>query len=340
MHSFLKFNKLLIAFVIILSISKPVFSIKDNPDFREADKIRINEAFQIFKNSGNSIWSNWDKAPFTLILVTDENEFLINISNPPDDFKNIGYDSFIGDSIYSRPRQFNKNFLATFPAVNGIPTIVVGLPENTGKSSTDWIVTLLHEHFHQYQYSQPDYYASVDSLDLSGGDDSGMWMLNYKFPYEDKAISDQYDKLTQAAKNAYLTVNTDDFSSNVNQYLTEKLKFKSLLSKKDYDYFSFQLWQEGIARYTEIKIAEYLNSNYVSSENIKQLTDFTSPDSFYVKIIGKLIKNADSQSLTENQRVCFYTLGALEGLILDAYYPDWKELYLKEKFYTENYFKK
>ena len=340
MHSFLKFNILLTAFVIILSISKSAFSINDSSDFRYEDKIRINEAIQIFKNSGNSIWSNWDKAPFTLILVTEENEYLINIANPPVDFKNIGYDSIIGNSIYTRPRQFNINFLATFPAVNGIPTIVVGLPENTGKSSTDWIVTLLHEHFHHYQYSQPDYYSSVDSLELSGGDNTGMWMLNYKFPYDDKTISDQYDKLTQTAKNAYLSVNTDDFKSNVNQYLTEKLKFKSLLNKKDYDYFSFQLWQEGIARYTEIKVAELMKENYTPSENVTQLNDYISPDSFYVKLVGKLIKNADSQSLKENQRVCFYTLGALEGLILDAYNPDWKELYLKVKFYTENYLMK
>lgn len=340
MNSFLKLTRLFLAFVLVFSISIPAYSKKDSPDFRNEDKIRIVEANKIFNESANSIWSNWDKAPFTMIFITDDNEYLMNISNPPEDFKNIGYDSIIGSTIYTRPRQFNKNFLATFPAVNGIPTIVVGNPENTGLQSTEWIVTILHEHFHQYQYSQQDYYSSVDSLDLSGGDNTGMWMLNYKFPYEDESISGQYRKLTEAALIAYQSIGKENFNSKVINYLDEKQKFKSMLSKKDYDYFSFQIWQEGIARYTELKIADILKVNYTPSEEIRLLNDYISPDSFYVKKVERLTKNAETQSLAEYQRVCFYTLGALEGLILDSYNPNWKDLYLKEKFYNERYFVK
>jgi hypothetical protein len=329
-------------FLIIILASTgctDLYSISDSADFRTEDRIRIREAKKIFSECGNSIWKEWDNSPFSILLITNDNEYLINHNNPTEDFILTGYDTLIMSEIYHRRRQFSNNMLATFPAVNGIPTIVVGLPENTSCSSLDWIITILHEHFHQYQSSQSDYYQSVDSLDLSNGDKSGMWMLNYKFPYDGKIVSEQYSNLIRSAKKSFLSLDSPEFESNLRLYLAEREKFKSLLNKKDFDYFSFQIWQEGIARYTEIKVAEKIRSNYKPSFEITQLDDFLSLDSFYVKIINKLLSKADTQTLSENERNCFYTLGALEGLILDRVNPDWRDLYLKEKFYVDKYFK-
>lgn len=328
----------LITIVVFLN-SVNSFSRSDSTDFRFEDKVRIKEAVRIFNVYGNLIWDNWSTAPFAIILVSNDNEYLMYHSNPSEDFIHIGYDSIIESEIYTRPRQFSNNMLATFPAVNGTPTIVVGQPENTSRSSMDWIITVLHEHFHQLQSSRPDYYESVDLLDLSGGDNSGMWMLNYKFPYDNKIIADQYDILIQSAKRTVLSINEPDFEPNLVNYLTEKEKFKSLLDKKDYDYYSFQIWQEGLARYTEIKIADIIKDNYTTSDDVTKLDDYVSPDSFYVSIINKLFKKADTQNLSDNERDCFYTLGALEGMILDKSNPDWKNLYFKKKFYVEKYFK-
>lgn len=337
----LKLYKLLIAFIFILTISKHTFSKSDSSDFKDEDKYRIREAVKIFNEFGDKLWENWTSAPFAILLVTNENEYLIYHNNPSQDFKSIGYDTITGSEIYKRPRNFSNNMLATFPAVNSVSTIVIGLPENTSRPGTDWIITILHEHFHQFQSSQPDYYQTVESLDLAGDDKSGMWMLNYKFPYGDKIISDSYNLLTQLAKKTYLSSDNPEFEINLKEYLSERENFKSLLNKKDYDYFSFQLWQEGIARYTEIKIAEFLkNNNYNPSDQIAEMNDYIPPDSFYVRIVNKLLRKANTQSLSENERNCFYTLGALEGLILDVNNPVWKELYLKEKIYTLNYFKK
>jgi len=66
-----------------------------------------------------------------------------------------------------------------------ISTIVVGQAENTSaKTSSSWVITVLHEHFHQLQDSQPNFYSDVNALNLARGDQTGMWMLNYAFPYE------------------------------------------------------------------------------------------------------------------------------------------------------------
>ncbi len=330
--------KTFLTILLLLFFCDCLYSIQDTSDFSYKDKIRIREAIKIFGECGDSIWNSWSAAPFALLLVTNENEYLINHSNPTEDFRSLGYDSILKHEVFSRPRQFGISMLATFPAVNGVLTIVVGLPENTGLKSWDWIVTVLHEHFHQLQMSRSDYYTSIDSLDLAGDDNSGMWMLNYKFPYNDKVVSEQYKILIQSAKKTYLSINEADFESNLENYLSEREKFKSLLKKKDYDYFSFQTWQEGLARYTEIKIADCLKNNYVPSDEAARLNDYISLDSFDTKIKNKLLVSADSQSLPEDERICFYTLGALEGLILDKVNPDWKDLYFEEKFYTEKYF--
>ena len=144
--------------------------------------------------------------------------------------------------------------------------------------------------------------------------------------------------MTQSAKKAFMSINDTDFEINLKNYLSEREKFRSLLDKKDYDYFSFQIWQEGIARYTETEIAKALKNNYKPSDEYSQMKDYISFDSVYEKVINKLLAKADKQELSENQRNCFYTLGALEGLILDKVNPAWKDLYFKDKFYIERYY--
>lgn len=136
------------------------------------------------------MWKGWSETPFAILLLTPDKDYLIGHPYPTDDFTNEGFDSRLRQEVYSRPRteSWGLNLLATFPAVGGLSTVVVGQPKATGKSSTQWVLTLLHEHFHQYQTGWESYYERVDALDLSGGDESGMWMLNYPFPYADKTV--------------------------------------------------------------------------------------------------------------------------------------------------------
>lgn len=338
-NSFLRLKIFLIFFALFLA-TKNIYSQTDTSDLRISDKIRIAEAVRMSEESGDNVWINFSKTPFALLLVTNENEYLFYHPSPSEDFISLGFDSITGCDIFTRERIFSNNMLATFPAVYGVSTIVVGQPENTSRSSLDWTITLLHEHFHQMQAAQPDYYDSVNSLDLSGGDETGMWMLNYDFPYDDQNVSEQYSKLTQYAKDVYLSEDSVTFSISLEKYLEEREKFKSQLNEKDYRYFSFQLWQEGIARYIEIKFAEILKNDFTFSQSFTGITDYVSPDSFYVNIIDKLLNRADAQSLSSDKRNCFYTLGALEGLILDKANPGWKDKYFTEKFFIENYYKK
>ena len=129
---------------------------------RYEDKIRIKEAMNISDQVGDKIWKGINEVPFVVLLVTDSIEYLINHPYPSDDFQLSEKDTILETKIFYRQRQFPDWYLATFPAVNGVNCIVVGTPEKTNKNSTDWTITLLHEHFHQYQFTEQDYYSSVE----------------------------------------------------------------------------------------------------------------------------------------------------------------------------------
>jgi hypothetical protein len=322
--------------IFVLAICK-ISITQDRNEFRFEDKIRIKEAMEIASRSGDSLWENWSNVPFTLLLITSKSEFLINYPDTPTGFKSLGFDSLLQWEVYYRGRKFDARLLATFPVVGSTNTIVVGQPENTGLSSGSWVITLLHEHFHQYQYSQPGYYDGVAALDLAGSDNTGMWMLNYPFPYENDTIGKEYNNLVQLAKETAFS-KENKFNSKFQSLKEEQEKFRRLLSKKDYAYFSFQLWQEGIARYTEYKMTRMIMNNFKSSYDVAGLKDFVPYDSLYKELMSRLVEEADSLRLDQDKRVCFYSMGALIGLILDRVNPKWHDMYFKEKFYLEKYF--
>ena len=306
------------------------------PQMRKEDKIRIREAITISNRFSDAAWKEMDKVPFVVLLITDSMEFLVNHPYPSADFKVAEEDSILKAKIFYRQRQYPKTFLATFPAINGVNCIVVGTPENTGKNSTDWIITLLHEHFHQYQYTQKDHYASLASLNLSGGDETGMWQLNYPFPYDSLPVRTQYAKYTNALSKAVSAVGAKDFKMMVREFAAERKKLMNLLQPPDYRYISFQLWQEGIARYTEYKFLQLLD-HYAPSAEVIQLPDYISFKKFKEKFLRLHLSSVTGLKLELEKRVCFYDIGLAEGILLDQLNPQWRSQYFAERFFLENY---
>src|SRR2546421_11708217 len=154
------------------------------------DAVRIREFYRLASQIQNQIWPDWSRTPAPLLLVTPDTEFLTHHAEPPKGFEKAG------DDIYARPRQYPTNLLATFPAFGPPSVIVIGEPKNTAsKTSTPWLITVMHEHFHQLQNFQPGYFQAVEALGLSRGDATGMWMLNYPVPYEDPKVAQSFAHL-------------------------------------------------------------------------------------------------------------------------------------------------
>ena len=309
------------------------------PAIAEVDRLRLAEAFRLGDQLGDRLWKGWHEAPFAILLVTPEHEFLIRHPKPSKDFTRLGYDPLLKSEVYTRPRVFQTNLLATFPAVGNISTIVVGQAENTAsKTSTPWVVTLLHEHFHQLQYSQPDYYPGVQGLNLARGDQSGQWMLNYAFPYESAEVNQLTAEMASHLA-AALAAGKADFAARLADYLRARRRLKEALAADDYRYLSFQLWQEGIARYTECRIARLAAASYRPTKPFRMLKDYTPFAAVADRLRQNITTELQNLPLKNYKRVAFYYLGAGEGLLLDRVDRDWQARYFKERFSTDSYFK-
>jgi hypothetical protein len=309
------------------------------PALSAIDRTRLAEAFRLGDQIGDRVWPGWSWAPFTVLLVTPENEFLLRHPAPSLDFTRLGYDALLKSDVYCRKRTFPTHYLATFPAirVSTISVIVVGQAENTSvKTFTPWVITLLHEHFHQMQDSQPNFYADVNALNLSKGDQTGMWMLNYAFPYDRKDVQEQFALMSrllakavggQSRKGAKTQSN-----AKVRAYLEARRKFQAMLAPDDYKYFSFQLWKEGIARYTEYQVARLAASRFRASKEFRALKDYRTFADFARTTHEGIFRELEKQKLGESKREVVYSFGAAEGLLLDQVKPRWRRRYSVERF--------
>jgi hypothetical protein len=303
------------------------------------DRVRLAEVFRIGEKLGDSIWKGWNKAPFAVLLITPEHEFLIRHPQPSKDFAPLGYDALLKSDIYFRPRTLQPNLLATYPAVGGISTIVVGQPASTqAKTSTRWVITLLHEHFHQLQDSQPGFYTEVGALGLARGDQTGMWMLNFPFPYERAEVDQQFKVMSRALADALRSTDKKDFKGKLSVYLAARKHFQDILAPDDYKYFSFQLWKEGVARYTEYRIAERAAARYKPGKEFAALNDFSSFSDDASAMLDRILNDLQNLQLSKWQRTSFYPFGAAEAMLLDRVNPKWQQRYFAEKFSLDRYF--
>lgn len=325
--------------LLLILFSAQAVLAQDKPSVAYVDRVRLAEAFRIGETLGNRIWAGWNKAPFAVLLVTPDQEFLIRHPRPSPDFILVGHDPLLKSNVYYRKRTQPINFAATFPAVGGIPTIVIGQAENTSaKTSTAWVVIALHEHFHQLQYSQPGYYGDVNALGLSRGDQTGMWMLNYPFPYDWHEMKEHFSHLSALLADALQAKGKATFATKFSAYLKQRNELEKTLSPDDYRYFSFQMWQEGIARYTEYHIAKLAAARHQPTKAFRSLKDYKPFAERAEEIKSGILNELTTGELADYKRVKFYALGAGEGLLLDRLNPRWRQRYFAEKFYLDKHF--
>jgi hypothetical protein len=304
------------------------------PELQAKDRTRLVEALRLGDQLGDRVWRGWKQAPFAVLLVTPEYEFLIRHPKPSADFTSLGYDAALKSDVHYRKRTMSPSFLATFPAIRGsnVSTIVVGQAENTAvKTSTPWVVTLLHEHFHQLQDSQPNFYADVNALNLARGDQTGMWMLNYAFPYDRAEVQQQFADMSERLVAAVRSTRRERVR-RLADYLVAREKFRQLLTEDDYKYLAFQFWKEGIARYTDYHLAKLAATNYRPTKEFRSLPDYRSFADLAKETYEGIFRQLRTQKLGESKREVVYSFGAAEGLLLDQVRPGWRRRYFVEKF--------
>jgi hypothetical protein len=298
------------------------------------DAVRVAEFYRLSTQIQDKIWPEWSKAPSPLLLVTADSEFLTHTASPPKGFIKVS------EEVFARPRVFDTQFLATMPAFGPPAVMVVGEPKNTlVKSSTPWLLTLMHEHFHQLQYGKPGYYDAVKALDLSRGDTSGMWILNYPFPYDKPDVVEGFSHLRDLLLAALSAADDQQFKKAAAEYVDERKKVFARLSADDHKYLSFQLWQEGIASYTQIKAGEAAEDYHPSAE-FASLPDYFPFADYARQARAQTMAELKAADIAKMKRIFVYPFGAAEGLFLDRFNPDWKRSYFEHPLSTDSLFEK
>jgi hypothetical protein len=318
--------------LLTLLLAAVVFAQAPAPTLPPNDAVRIREFYRLAAQLQDEVWPGWSGTTAPLLLVTQDTEFLTHHPSPPNDFQKIG------DDLYVRPRQFPTAFQATFPAFGPPSVIVIGEPENTeARTSTPWLFTVMHEHFHQLQDGKPGLYQAENGLGLAHGDNTGMWMLNYPFPYDNPELGKSFAHLRDLLLTALNETDLKKFKPLARQYVTARKAFFAQLSPDDRKYLNFQLWKEGIARYVQIKSAEAA-ANYQPTPEFAALPDYESFARYARKARSDTLSELKKADLASWKRVVVYSFGASEGLLLDRLHPKWKQSYFQQLFTLDPYF--
>jgi len=302
------------------------------PALNPEDAVRVREFYRLSDAIQDKVWPGWSRTPAPLLLITENREFLTHHPRPPQGFEKVDAE------WYARPRQFPTSLLATFPAFGPPEVIVIGRAENTdAKTSTPWLITLMHEHFHQFQDAWPDFYDAVAKLDLAHGDQTGMWMLNYPFPYERPEVVRAFAAMRDRLLEALREKDAQRVKARAADYAAARKAFFAQLGADDKKYLNFQLWKEGIARYTQIRSAEAAAS-YKPTAEYQKLGDYESFAAYAQHARKDTLDELERADLKQWKRVVVYSWGAAEALLLDRVNPRWKDHYFENLFTLDPYF--
>ena len=291
------------------------------PPLPVADRHRLVEALRLSDGLRGRLWPGWEATPVPILLVTDSAEYLLGHPRPTADFQSLGVDPVLGRELHVRAPVFPPTLLATFPAVGGMPTAVVGTAERTGKTSAGWVLAVLHEQFHQWQYTQPWYYPGVATLDLAGADTTGRWMLEFPFPYEAEAVQGAVARLARALA-----------QGNGGTPASARRALSDVLTPPEERYLEFQLWQEGVARWIELAAARLAAGLGEPAPEFRALADYEPYPRVAARLERALREELDTLRLATSRRVAFYALGAAMAARLEAEGGDWRRDYAATPF--------
>ena len=161
----------------------------------------------------------------------------------------------------------------------------------------------------------PRYAERVAALGLSGGDQTGMWMLNYPFPYSDQAAAIRFAS-TAATLGRLLRQPASDPRASLRTYLAHRDALAGAVPARDWRYLEFQLWQEGVARWTELTAAQRSRDPALREVGASQER--------------AVVQELGAANLTRDGRIALYALGAGEAMLLERCRSRWQARYPAE----------
>lgn len=304
---------MLLPLVVALQVSLA----SPSPDIRAM----IRDGAQIVAGQGDRVWPDLSATPVVIQLVEHDRE-VVFCAAPIETFVAIGQDETTGCPMQARPRDLPTDIAgATF--LGDQPVIQIGTPQALEASRADWTVLLLHEAFHLYQYRLPGYQTAVDRTGRALGASDIDWVLGHDFPYADPAVGEAF-RLLHTRALAFLAARSDaDIARAVRAYVVARTAAEAAVGPGDWPYYEFQVGQEGVAHWSELRLAEIAGREdaEIAAVAVERWAGLTVS-----------LRAINDQGLGVWRRSSFYVLGAVEAEILHRTSPGWQDAYRRAPF--------
>lgn len=279
----------------------------------------------VVASAGKTIWPELAAAPFAVDLVDGERELVLCPPAGVEGLAPAGLDPASGCEMATRDRVLPPGLQATFPALGvAEPVVVIGTPAATGLTPGRYLLTIVHEHVHQLQMSQPGYSDGALALGLAGDDSTGRWMLEWPFPYADAEVGSRFAVLSKALAAA---LEQPQAASARRPAVAALAALREVLPEPARRYLGLQLWQEGVPRAIEVLAAERL------AEAAPPCMEATaSPSELAAELRREIAEQLLRADLAGRGRQSFYAVGAAIALLRAVDDPQWTGSLLQRPF--------
>lgn len=284
-------------------------------------RVMIRDTREIVRRSGDEIWPDYSDITLPVQLVEPTREVLF-CGQRAAGFKAVDVDRVSGCGLQVRKRELPIDVAAASDLDNQ-QVIQIGLPSALGMSRSEWIVTLLHETFHQYQASLRGYNEAVSTVAQSLGQRGTDWILNYQFPYTDPTVVDAFADMNHCALVFLANRDPKHVARLVADYVRARHRAREAAGETAWQYYEFQVGQEGVARWTELKMARI--AGHRDSRIAEVVADRWAGLSTSLRAISE-------QGINIWKRGSFYVFGAVEAEMLDQITPAWRHIYVRRPF--------
>ncbi len=305
----------------------------------DRDASMIAEAYHLWESLGETVWPGWTTIEMPIIYIRSDFEYAIGFETAPRGFESLGFDRRIGRDVFVRPRTFDPHLTASF-FVDGTPAVVIGTSGTIGREPGWWVLTVVHEMFHVLQDSRGSV-EKIASLKIGPGNDPS-WQLNWPFPYDDPEVM----RLVHlqgypiflgftASDDADARYDAGTVMDAVGVY-RDYLKLKTG-SRTAYDYSRFQEATEGVAFYTERRLAKAAaEGGYQPLPAFEALSDAKPYPDIWSRLYESRIFLVKHAGRATQSRLTFYHLGMGKALLLDRIAPEWKKRYFEKDLWLDS----
>jgi hypothetical protein len=291
------------------------------------------ESMQVTREHGDRVWKGFGQMNIRVNVITPHYEFFFGDPTAP-----AGYQPYIessrlpGKSIFYKKREYRHEFISAIEKVEGRPALFISSKEIYEKTylhsplykiAEDYIFTLIQNYFHLYLMNNEALFnakrAALAEQQVEPAD------LKKKYPYLDFINAELLELEGKQLREAYQAKELGRTREHTLNFLRLR-KMRQRQMKEEYGidcaaYENWLEWYDGLARYTEIQLAESITP--ATCKPCKGMMD-VSNFKRYVYVKNKTAFEMLRLKSTKNSLI-HSAMGMTEAMILDKLEIKWKD---------------